>query len=185
MSHKRLIGYLHCCGYGSPWIHSDGRIYATNGKVLLCLENTGNRCEAFTDNGERHPNVDGFIPPFNEGFKANHYVKPDTLESFEGYCNLAGTTISDKVARTIAKSLRLFGMEGAVFGKTDHNMLIFEIVNSDKVTGMLLCADQTKETDITNATLLFIDTVLKPMRARLYDALINCDKGMEYFKDRF
>lgn len=173
---------MHYSGYGSPWIHSDGRIYTTNGKILLCLENTEDRSEAFTDNGEKHPNIDGLIPPFDEESKVNHYVKLDALESFEGYCDLAGTSISDKVAQMIAKILRLFGMEGAFFDKADRNMLIFKIFDSDKVTGMLLCADQTKETDTTDVTLLFIDTILKPMKARLYDALVDGDKGKEYFK---
>lgn len=165
--------------YATPWIFEDGRIYATDSSLLLCLENTEGRDKAFTDNGAAHPNVEGFIPPFNDDFKANCYVKLDALESFEGYCDLAGTSISDEKAKIIAKILRLFGMEGVVFGKTDHNRLIFEIVDGDKITGMLLCADQAKE---TNATLHFINTELKPMKSKLYDALINGDKGEEYHK---
>lgn len=171
---KRLFA-----GYATPWISEDGRIYATDGYLMLCLENTEGRDKAFTDNGSAHPNVKGFIPPFDGDFKVNYYIKLDSLEGLKGYCDLAGTSISDEKAERIAKILRLFGMEGAVFGKTDHNRIIFEIVDSDKVTGMLLCVDDRKE---ANATLLFTDTTLNPIKAKLYDALINEESGEKYFQ---
>lgn len=171
---KRLFA-----GYATPWIFEDDRIYATDGSLMLCLENKEGRDGAFTDNGAVHPNVKGFIPPFDGDFKANHYLKLDALETFDGLCNLAGTSISDKNARRIARILRLFGMEEAVFGKTDHNRIIFEIIDGDNVTGMLLCVDECKE---SNTTLLFHDTILRPMGVKLYDALINEERGEKYFQ---
>lgn len=166
-------------GYATPWIFEDDRIYATDGNLLLCLENTEGRDKAFTDNGAVHPNVKRFIPPFDGDFKANHYIKLESLENFDGYCDLAGTSITDRNAKKAAKILRLFGMKGAVFGKTDHNRIIFEIIDSDNVTGMLLCVDERKE---SNTTLLFHDTILRPMGAKLYDALINEERGEKYFQ---
>ena len=187
MTQKRLQYIFDQCtdqrpffkSYSSPWIFEDGRIYATDGYLMLCLENSEDRDKAFTDNGAVHPNVRGFIPPFDKDFKANRLVSLNELEGLKGYCNLAGTSISHKNAARIAKILHLFGMETAVFGKTAHNRIIFEIIDSDKITGMLLCTDHANETSVT---VPFTDTDLRPNEAKLYDALINEERGERYFQ---
>ena len=128
-------------GYGSPWIYTDGRIYATDGKSLLCLENTEGRSEAFSDNGEKHPNVVGLIAPFSEAdIVSGHYVMLSELESFSGSASLAGVAIKDTMGRNIAKILRLFGLEGTFFHTVEGTCLRFGITDTEgNVTGELYC----------------------------------------------
>lgn len=174
--------------YQSPWIYDDGRIYATDGYILLCLKNKDGRALAVKDDVTMRLNpMDGsskfaaeLIPPFGEKtLDAGSYVSIDELEGFEGFGELSGVILTEKTARKLARIFRLFGMDGVCFDVPEKNRLMFDILDSRGVTGKILCAGyDEKEVDAT--PLAYLDCHLLET---LSGAFIGYEKGERYYRE--